>query len=527
MKHAASVIFRSVFWVLAGLIIGLLIRDQGTVARTVPGGHKIDSALLFVHQHYVDTVNSDSIEVKAINNTLQQLDPHSVYLARQQAQSVNERLDGSFNGLGIEYVILRDTMFLTQVYPGSPAARSGLANGDRIISVNNKNVTGTHITSEQVSNLLKGTFGTRIRLRVKHLFADDVQSYTVTRGPVPLSSLDAAYRIGPQTGYIKLSKFATTTDTDFRRAFTDLKKQGVNRLVLDLRGNRGGYLDAATALADEFLTKGKLIVYTQGAHEPRQNYYSSDDGLFQQGKLAILIDEYSASASEIVAGAIQDLDRGIIVGRRSFGKGLVQEQFRFGDGSAINLTVARYYTPSGRSIQKSYKNGLSDYRNEIYERERKGELSKAENNLTDSISHSHIYHTQNGKKVYGGGGIMPDIFVAEDTTEITTLLKELMSNKLFTTYTIDRLLPSLSRFKGIDDFVDRFDVNDNEVNSFIVYASDTLKEMDSKEIKVSRGYIKLYLKAFAARFKWGDPAYFRVINSRDEGIKKALAAVKG
>jgi carboxyl-terminal processing protease len=464
MKQTASVIFRTVVILLAGITIGLLINNQGFVARQVAGNHKIDSALLIIKRHYVDTVNTDTLETKAISSVLEKLDPHSVFLRRQQAQSVNERLEGRFNGIGIEYVLLRDTMFISQ-------------------------------------------------------------RYMLMRGHVPLSSLDAAYPLSTQAGYVKLSKFSTTTDSDFRVSLANLQKQGVKKLIVDLRGNRGGYLDAATALADEFLTKGQLIVYTQGAHEQRVNYYSSNSGLFQDGKVAVLIDEYSASASEIVAGALQDLDRAVIVGRRSYGKGLVQQQFSFNDGSALNLTVARYYTPSGRSIQKSYKNGLDDYRKEISKRQQNGELTSAQNNLMDTAFRTHVYYTHSGRKVYGGGGIMPDVFVPEDTTANVRLIGELADRQLFTAYVIDRLQPALAKQTTQQEFINRFNVSDNQLYDFIIYASRTLREMDSQEIRLAKPHLKQYIKAFAARFKWGDNAYFEVLNQNDDGIKKALTVI--
>ncbi|WP_074491455.1 S41 family peptidase [Mucilaginibacter polytrichastri] len=525
MKQAASVIFRTVVILLAGITIGLLINNQGFMARQVAGNHKIDSALLIINRHYVDSVGNDTLETNAIGSILQELDPHSVYLPRQQAQSVNERLEGRFNGIGIEYVLLRDTMFISQVYPGSPAYKAGIVNGDRVITINYKKSSGAKLGTDSINHLIRSTAGNKVEMSVRHLLSNNINRYMLMRGHVPLSSLDAAYPLTPLAGYIKLSKFATTTDSDFRASLRDLQKKGVKKLIVDLRGNRGGYLDAATALADEFLVKDQLIVYTQGAHEQRVNYYSSNSGLFQEGKVAVLIDEYSASASEIVAGALQDLDRAVIVGRRSYGKGLVQQQFPFADGSALNLTVARYYTPSGRSIQKSYKNGVDDYRKEISDRQQKGELRYAQNNMMDTAFKSHAYYTHDGRKVYGGGGIMPDVFVPEDTTANVRLIGELADAQLFTAYVIDKLHPYLAKQISREDFINKFSVTDNQLDDFIMYASKTIREMDSREIRLARPHLKQYIKAFAARFKWGDDAYFEVINQDDSGIKKALTAI--
>ncbi|MCJ8211938.1 S41 family peptidase [Mucilaginibacter sp. RS28] len=526
MKHAASLIFRSIILILAGVTIGLLLNNQGFVARQVSGNRKVDSALMIIKQRYVDTVNIDTIETNAINGMLQQLDPHSVFLAKQQARSVNERLEGSFNGLGLEYILLRDTMVVTMVYPNSPAAKAGMTNGDHILSINKRQVAGTGITTDTVSKLLEGPFGTRITIAVKHLQNGGQATYNLTRGPVPLTSLDAAYQLDAQTGYVKFSKFASTTDTDFRKAFSTFKKAGVNKLVIDLRGNRGGYLNAATALSNEFLPKGKLIVYTKGAHEPRQDYTASGDGVFEQGKLAVLIDEYSASASEIFAGAMQDLDRGVIIGRRSFGKGLVQQQFPFEDGSAINLTVARYYTPSGRSIQKSYQKGVDEYRDEINQREQKGELTSAAKNYNDPSLKKSNYHTEAGKKVYAGGGIMPDVFVPEDTTFNSQLIGQLKAQRVFSAYTIDRLLPIINQYQSLDEFVQDYTVSDRQLHDFMVYATSFVKNMDTAQANRSANNIRLYLKAYAARFKWGDAAYFRSLYYRDQCIAEAVRVLK-
>jgi carboxyl-terminal processing protease len=296
--------------------------------------------------------------------------------------------------------------------------------------------------------------------------------------------------------------------------------------VLDIRGNGGGYLNTATALADEFLTKGQLIVYTKGTHEPRTDYFATDSGEFQQGKLAVLIDEYSASASEILAGALQDLDRAVIIGRRSFGKGLVQEQFPFEDGSAVNLTVARYYTPSGRSIQKSYADGVESYHNELNERMKKGELFSAQNSFNDSLFRKPSpYHTVSGRKVYSGGGIMPDIFVPVDTAEETNLVQELDDDQLFTAFVIDRLQPALNKYTDENAFIKHYNINDDVYGDFILYASQTIKEMDPNDVMVSKKTIKTLLKAYAARFKWGDEAFFQTVNNDDAGFKKAVATL--
>ncbi|MDB5009703.1 MAG: family peptidase [Mucilaginibacter sp.] len=528
MKRTAAIIFKSIILLLAGIAIGLLLSDNDfSKHKLFTRSNKVSKVLQLVRDTYVDSVNVDSIEGATVNDMLQNLDPHSLYLPPQQALSINEKLEGGYNGIGIEYVLLRDTLVITQVTPQGPAAKAGLMPGDKVIEVAHEKFSGTHLTIDRVSKTFRGAKDSQLLLSVLAPQKGALKFYVISRGHVDESSLDAAYMVAPVTGYIKISKFASTTDADFRVVLAKLKKQGMQKLVLDLRDNGGGYLNTATALADEFLTKNKLIVYTKGIHEPRTDYLATDSGKFQQGKLAVLINEYSASASEILSGALQDLDRAVIVGRRSFGKGLVQEQFPFDDGSAVNLTVARYYTPSGRSIQKSYKNGIESYRNELADRVRKGELISEQNYLNDStFKRPSPYHTSTGRKVFSGGGIMPDVFVPADTAHRTVLIQELSNQQLFSAYVIDRLQPSLKKYPSEDDFLKQYSVNDQELGDFIMYASQTIKEMDSQELLISKPYLKTLIKSFAARFNWGDNAFYKSLNADDPVLRKGIEAVK-
>ncbi|RYE19991.1 MAG: S41 family peptidase [Sphingobacteriales bacterium] len=533
MKKTASIILRSALLVFLGVLLGIFI-SQDDLTGQLPGfslksNEKMSKVLQLVQYNYVDSVNVDSIEGATVNELLQKLDPHSLYLPPQQATAVNERLEGGFTGLGIEYRLLRDTFVVTQVYPGSPAAKAGLMGGAKVIAVNDKKFSGTGLTETSVDKVLKGDKALPVYFTA--LIPGDYlvkKQFILKPGRVALSSLDAAYIAADNIGYVKISKFASTTDADFRKALADLKIQGMKKLVLDLRGNGGGYLNTATALADEFLTKGKLIVYTKGVHEPRTDYFATDSGAFEHGNLAVLIDEYSASASEILAGALQDLDRATIVGRRSFGKGLVQQQFPFEDGSAVNLTVARYYTPSGRSIQKSYSNGVENYRNELAERMRKGELFSAESNINDTaiFSKQSPYRTSRGKKVFSGGGIMPDVFIPADSTKNTQLVRKLVEKQLFAEYVIDRMQPLLLTYSHADQFIKTYQLSDEAFVDFIQYAAPSIKDMDLQEIRLSKEDIKVLLKAYAARFKWGDTYYFQAVNSNDEALSKAIDAVR-
>lgn len=525
MKRAAAIIFRSIILVLMGVAIGLFIGDNHITEHIDFNNDKLSKVIDLVRHNYVDSVNVDSIEGTAVNNLLQNLDPHSLYLPPQQATSINERLEGGFTGIGVEYILLRDTLVVTQVTPHGPAYNAGLRAGDKVLEVDHQNFAGTHLTIQKVSKAFRGAKDSQLLMAVMPAGNKSTKFYNIKRDHVDLSSLDAAYMLTPTTGYIKISKFASTTDADFRKALAKLKIDGLQKLVLDIRGNGGGYLNTATALADEFLTKKQLIVYTKGIHEPRTDYFATDSGNFQNGKLAVLIDEYSASASEILAGALQDLDRATIVGRRSFGKGLVQEQFPFRDGSAVNLTIARYYTPSGRSIQKSYSGGVESYRNELAQRMMKGELFSEESNLKDSIFKKPTrYHTSSGRRVFSGGGIMPDIFVPADTAHNTYLAHQLSNMQLFSAYVIDHMQPLLSKYNA-NDFIKNYSVSNAELGNFIVYVSKSLKDLNPQEVMTAKDELKTLLKAHAARFKWGDDAYFKTINANDPAIKKAVEAV--
>ena len=513
---------------IIGAIIGVWVSRVNFIGRRIIFSHtdKLWRTVRLVRDNYVDTVNTDSIEGETVNHFLQSLDPHSLYLPPQRASSLNETLDGGFDGIGIAYLVLQDTLYISQVMHNGPAAKAGLQPGDKVLTVNHKPFAGTHLDDNHIDILFKGQKNSVLQLGVLHGNPAQIKQLSITRGRVPLSSIDAAYMAAPQTGYVKVGRFAATTDRDFKQAVQKLKTQGMQKLVLDLRGNGGGYLNAATAMADEFLPGGKLIMFTQGAHEPRTDYFSTDSGVFEKGKLAVMINEYSASASEILAGAMQDLDRATIVGRRSFGKGLVQEQFPFTDGSAINLTVARYYTPSGRCIQKSYKNGAAEYRNELAARTQKGELLSAKNNMADSsFKQPSNYRTAKGRKVYAGGGIMPDVFVPADINANTRLLYYLDDQRLYEAYVLQHLQNTLSRYHSYETFSKNYHVSDAEFNNFIIYASQSIKEMDSDELRRSAAGIRLNLKAAAARFKWGDEAYYRTLNHNDPTLRKAIEAL--
>lgn len=398
-----------------GIFIGTTFLSGGQ--KMVMGGNtgkfsKLQDVLQYINQEYVDTVNDDDLVERSIVSLLENLDPHSSYISAEELQANNEPLQGNFEGIGVEFNIVDDTVRVVAAIPGGPAEGVGVQAGDKIVMVDGKTIAGIKIANKGVMERLKGKGGTKVKISVKRNGRKGLIDFTITRGTIPIYSLDASYMLTANLGYIKISRFAATTYDEFMQALDKLQKQGMTKLVVDLRGNGGGFLNTAVDIADEFLPEGKSIVYTQGKARPRKDFYATKRGSFENGELFILIDDGSASASEILAGAVQDNDRGTLIGRRSFGKGLVQEQSEFTDGSAIRLTIARYYTPTGRCIQKSYKHGVDDYYNEELSRYESGELESADSiKVADSLK----YKTPGGKIVYGGGGIIPDEFVPLDT----------------------------------------------------------------------------------------------------------------
>src|SRR5574343_648571 len=390
-----------------GLMLGIWLKpNTGDGGLFSASKNKIGQLLNIIDQAYVDTVDTDSLEDIAINELLTQLDPHSVYIPASDVQQANEGLEGNFEGVGIEFSILDDTIMVANVLKDGPSAKIGIQPGDRIIQVDTQSVAGIGIKNEQVFKLLRGPAGSKVDVGVYRPDGQRKIRFTIKRGQIPIYSIDASLMLNNQTGYIKIERFAASTHDEFVQALQKLQARSMKNLILDLRNNPGGYLSAATAIADEFLSDKKLIVYTENRTQKRTEYRAEQPGNFEQGKLIVLIDEGSASASEIVSGAIQDWDRGVILGRRSFGKGLVQEPFSLSDGSVVRLTISRYYTPAGRCIQKDYTDGYEAYEHEINNRYTDGEaLDISKHKLTDST----VYKTTNGRKVYGGGGITPDL----------------------------------------------------------------------------------------------------------------------
>ncbi len=425
--------------VAAGLLLGVKIGD----ARRSTGSkfsinlfqnNKLNTVLSLIARDYVDDISTDSLIEVALPLVLEELDPHTVYIPRSEMSAANEQLEGQFDGIGVQFNMLTDTVVILSVIPGGPSDKMGILAGDRIMTVNDSLIAGKKVPQESVVKMLRGERGSKVVLGIERPGANDLIHFTVTRGIIPLNSIDAAFMMNDHTAFIRLSKFARNTYAEFMEAMQALSAQGMTKLIFDLRENTGGYLDQAIYLTNEFLGSGQMIVYTEGAHRKRTEQYADGKGRYQEIELVVLIDENSASASEIFAGAIQDNDRGTIVGRRSFGKGLVQEQIPLPDGSAIRLTVSRYYTPTGRSIQKPYDHGKKEYYADIQNRLMHNEFFSADSiKMNDSLR----YETPGGRIVYGGGGIMPDVFVPADSTRLPGFFRETATHNLIVLYALD------------------------------------------------------------------------------------------
>lgn len=487
-------------------------------------GGKINDLLRLIEEQYVDTVNQTQLENKTIASVLKSLDPHSDYIPASEFDAVNEPLEGNFDGIGIEFNIINDTIRVINPITGGPSEKLGIKAGDRLIKVDGKQMAGIGITSKQVFEKLRGKSGTDVKVTIIRGGQKKPLDFTITRGKIPLYSIDISYMVKPGIGYIKISRFAGTTYSEYLDAFNSLTKQGMKKLVIDLRGNGGGFLKTAVELSDEFLTNGLQIVYTQGRTHPKKIYTASSRGGFENNDLVVLIDEGSASASEIVAGALQDNDRATIIGRRSFGKGLVQDQIDLPDGSAIRLTIARYYTPTGRCIQKPYTEGLDAYYDEEYTRLEHGELYNADSIKLDKTKQ---YRTPGGKIVYGGGGIVPDIFVPLDSAKYATVVNRLyytgILNSFAFEYTDKNRTTFLKSYKTAKDFISAYNVNDSEISALKAYL---LSKKATFEITGKEQGLGQILKALIGRNLFDKDAYYPILNANDNCILKAVKVLE-
>lgn len=504
------------------LTLLLLITVQVSNGQFDLNGLKLMEVMNKVSNYYVDSINEEAFVEKTIVQMLHELDPHSSYISADELKEMNEQLSGEFEGIGISFNILNDTIFVVGTIPGGPSEQVGIMAGDRIIRVDGEDVAGIGIANSGVQKRLKGEKGTEVDITVYRKLTDQEIEFTIKRDKIPVFSLDASYMAGDNIGYIKLSRFSQTTASEFVTALKELQKDGMESLILDLSGNGGGYLRIAIELADHFLTKGRQIVYTEGDKVPRRDYKATSKGLFEDGKLVIMIDEGSASASEIVSGAVQEWDRGVLVGRRSFGKGLVQQPFSLSDGSEVRLTIARYYTPTGRLIQKPYDEGFDDYAMDIFNRYSSGEL-----NNTDSISFpdSLTYKTLvKNRIVYGGGGIVPDYFVPIDTTTYSEYYRKLISRGVFNQFVLkylDTNRPSLEKkYRNFSAFKSKFDPSP-EMDNLIAFAEQKGISYEKEDWKLSGERIELLFKAYVARDLWETGSFFQIYNEFDPIYLKA------
>lgn len=486
---------------------------------------KLQIAQLAITQLYVDSVDQQKLAEDAINGMLEKLDPHSAYSNADETKKLNEPLEGNFEGIGVQFNILEDTLIVIQTISKGPSEKAGIVAGDRIVTVDDEPIAGVKMSRDSIMRKLRGPKDTKVKLGVLRRGNDGLVYFTVKRDKIPVNTLGAAYMIAPGVGYIELDRFGATSGEEVKDAVNKLKKEGMTSLILDLQTNGGGYLGAAFEVANIFLKKGDLVVYTEGRRTPRQVFKAEGGGIFQEGNLVILVDETTASAAEIVSGAVQDHDRGTIIGRRTFGKGLVQRPIDLPDGSMIRLTVSHYYTPSGRCIQKPYVKGEKDkYNKDLVDRFDHGELTCIDSIHLDSTK---VYRTDRGRVVYGGGGIMPDIFVPLDTTTFTKYYQALRRLNLFNSVSlkyIDRERKSLKRhYKQFDDFLANYEVPQSVVDQIIAEAEEkNVRPVDDDELQRSIPDIRFILKALVAYDVWDRNEYFRIVNQRSDIVKAAL-----
>ena len=503
----------------------ILVSAQNKILNSP--ARKLQLAEFAIANLYVDDVDEDKLVEDAIINMLEELDPHSTYSDAEEVKKLNEPLVGNFDGIGVQFNMATDTLFIIQPVSGGPSEKVGILAGDRIIEVNDTVIAGVKMSTEEIMRRLRGPKGTKVNLKIMRRGVSGLLPFTVKRDKIPVYSLDSSYMMNKTTGYIRISRFAATTAEEFEKALHDLQKKGMRNLILDLQGNGGGYLNAAIEIANHMLQKGELIVYTEGKRNPRTEFNARGNGDFRDGKLVVLVDEFSASASEIVTGAIQDWDRGPVVGRRTFGKGLVQRPIDLPDGSMIRLTVARYYTPSGRCIQKPYES-IEQYNKDLIERYNRGEMLSADSiHFPDSLKAKTL---KLGRTVYGGGGIMPDYFVPIDTTYYTDYYLALRDKGAIVQENLKLIDAHRSewkeKYKTFERFNKRFEVSDEMLEDLISLGKTLGAEFKEDEYKTALPLIKIQLKALIARDLWDMNEYFQVINSINKTVQKGLELIE-
>ena len=536
-KRNIWIIVVIVLTALSALLLGNLIAERAQRGRNLKdlsglfsfgNSSKVSDLLSLIDGQYVDSVDLDSITDEVMSDIVSKLDPHSVYIPAKDLEAVNSELEGSFSGIGVQFNIQSDTVMIVSVISGGPSEKVGLMAGDRIVKVNDTAFVGKDVVSnEKVMRKLRGPKGTEVKLGVRRQGTKEVLSYTIQRGEIPINSVTVAYIIEPGVGFIGLNNnFGNNTYDEFLHSIAELRAKGARKYIIDLRANSGGLMDVAIRMINEFLPKGQMIVYSEGKAYPRTDAKADGTGSCINYPMVVLIDEFSASASEIFAGAIQDNDRGLIVGRRSFGKGLVQTQIPFSDGSAVRLTVARYFTPSGRSIQKPYVRGKSaDYEMDLLKRFEHGEFDTKDSiQVADSLK----FKTLKGRTVYGGGGIMPDIFVPRDTLQYSPYLTKVVNygyTYQFAFQYTDKNRTKLSKFKNWQE-MDQFLTSQNLLSEFVAFAASKGVPANQREINVSKNLLLTQIKSYIVRNMIGDSNFYPLLNREDETVKKALEAIK-
>jgi len=484
--------------------------------------YKLQEIMTYINRDYVDSVDTNELVEFGINKMLEKLDPHSSYIPAKDASLAQSQLEGEFDGIGVEFGIIRDTIYVVAPLTGGPSEALGIQSGDQIISVDGKTVAGIGITNRDVFDYLRGPSGSKVDVEIKRKNAPSLINYSITRAKIPQYSINATYMVDQEIGYIKVTRFAATTYEEFRKSVTDLQAQGMKKLIVDLQGNPGGYMGAAIYMADELLGGRDLIVSQTGKVSQYSNKaYASKPGLFEEGAVIVLINEGSASASEILAGAIQDNDRGLIVGRRSFGKGLVQMPIELADGAELRLTIARYFTPSGRSIQKPYGSDYEAYERDWVNRYEHGEFFSADSiRFNDSLK----YQTKKGRTVYGGGGIMPDYFVPLDTTMNSAYVNKLFSSDTSREYLLDYVSKNKGKFSkvSVEDYYKNFKVSDAMLNDLVAFGKKNKVEFDAKDFAKSKEYLRILIKAHLGRQLYDDSAFYKVVNDINEVYQQAI-----
>jgi carboxyl-terminal processing protease len=488
---------------------------------------KIGRLLGLIENFYVDSVNMTEITDKAIIELLRSLDPHSSYIPADEVEEANEPLMGNFEGVGVQFNMLNDTILVISPVPGGPSEKVGILPGDRIITINDENVAGTGITTTGVRNRLMGEKGTIVRVGIYRKGVLGLNEYTIIRDKIPVNSLDAAYMLDTENGYLKLNGFSATTESEFFAAVKALESQGMKNIIIDLRGNTGGIMNPAVTLADAFLPRNRMIVYLEGINKPREEYISKGNGILQNARVAVLTDEGSASASEILAGALQDWDRGVIVGRRTFGKGLVQSGYYLTDGSMIRLTIARYFTPSGRSIQSPYDDGYDKYMENFMKRYASGEMVSVDSiHFPDSLQAKTLV---NKRIVYGGGGIVPDLFVSADTSGYSDYYRDVIRSGTVTQFTLGYVDSNRERLKRnfltFEDFRRNFSFSGPDLRDFIRQAERAGISYNEEQFRISEGELVKLMKGLVARDLWDMNEYYRIVNEGDNVIRRALEAI--